>query len=96
MGAIKKIVLGLFLAAVFGMFGMASVYGLRSFLADQPLFAVVFGSGLEGSKLSLVIGTHRQWPGRNMRDHPPVWWVRPGSRWYSGKGRGSVSCISTT
>jgi len=62
MDAVKKMVLGIFLAAVFGMFGMASVYGLRSFLADQPLFAVVFGSGLEGSKLSLVIGTHRQWP----------------------------------
>lgn len=59
---IKKIVLGACLAAIFGMFGYASVCGLRGFLADQPLFAVVFGSGLEASKLALVVGTHRQWP----------------------------------
>lgn len=58
----KKIALAVFLAAVFGTFAYMSVYGLRSFLANQPVVAVVFGSGLEASKLAIVIGTHRQWP----------------------------------
>jgi len=53
---------------VFGGQAYMSVYGLIAFLSNNPYVAGIVGTGLECTKISIVVYAHREWNMINM------WW----------------------
>ncbi len=56
-----KYIFTLVLFMVFGGQAYMSVYGLVAFLSNNPYVAGIVGTGLECTKISIVIYAHREW-----------------------------------